>query len=187
MTDEKAIEIRFAGFGGQGIILAGFLLGKASAIYDNKNAVFTQSYGPEARGGACSAGVLVSGSTVDYPKVQHPDVLVVMSQEAYTTYIDTLKERGTLIYDEDLVVIDPDDKKRFKVFPMPATKIAEEVGKRIVANVVMLGAFTAITGIVSEEAMKETIKTSVKPDYVELNLEAFDRGFKAAKERRVTV
>ncbi len=187
MKEGKATEIRFAGFGGQGIILAGFLLGKASAIYDDKNAVFTQSYGPEARGGACSAGVLISESTVDYPKVHHPDVLVVMSQEAYTTYINSLKEGGILIYDEDLVVIDPDDERRFKVFSIPATRIAEEVGKRIVANVVMLGAFTAITGLVSKEAMKETIKTTVKPDFIELNLEAFERGYNVAQERRVTV
>jgi len=183
----KAIEVRFGGFGGQGIILAGFLLGKAYSIYDEKNAVFTQSYGPEARGGACSAGVLLSTERVDYPKVQNPDVLIVMSQEAYTTYIGTLREGGTLIYDEDLVKIEPDDEKRFRVFPVPATRIAEDVGKRIVANVVMLGAFAKITGLVSKEAMVESIKTSVKPDFVELNLRALEEGYDRVSKRKVEV
>ena len=184
---KRAVEVRFGGFGGQGIVLAGFLLGKAYSIYDNKSAVLTQSYGPEARGGACSAGVLLSDDRVDYPKVQNPDVLVVMSQEAYTTYIGTLKEGGTLIYDEDLVKISPEDEKKFKVYPIPATRIAEEVGKRIVANVVMLGAFTAITGLVSKDAMIEAVKTSVKPDFVELNLKALEEGYKRASMKGVKV
>jgi 2-oxoglutarate ferredoxin oxidoreductase subunit gamma len=177
------LEIQFAGFGGQGIVLAGYLLGKAISIYDKKNASMTQSYGPEARGGACSSGVVVSGSKeiVDYPKVKEPHILVVMSQEAYSTYIGKLRKGGTLIYDEDLVTVD-NPRKDIKMYPVPATRIAEEVlGKRIVANVVMLGALTGITKIVSKKAMEETLKTSVKKDFVELNLKAFEEGLKVAE------
>lgn len=175
-------EIQFAGFGGQGIVLAGYLLGKAISIYDKKNASMTQSYGPEARGGACSSGIVVSDTEgiVDYPKVREPHILVVMSQEAYFTYIGKLRKGGTLIYDEDLVTLE-NLPEEIKVYPIPATRIAEEVlGKRIVANVVMLGALTGITKIVSEKAMKETLKTSVKKDFVELNLKAFEEGLKIA-------
>ena len=178
------MEVQFAGFGGQGIVLAGYLLGKALAVYEGRNASMTQSYGPEARGGACSSGVVISpnpNELVDYPKVRQPDILVVMSQEAFTTYLPRLKPGGTLIYDSDLV--EPGNlPEAIAAYPVPATRMAEtEVGKRIVANVVMLGALVALTGIVSKEAMEEAIRTTVKPDYVELNLKALSVGMEYAK------
>ncbi len=178
------MEVQFAGFGGQGIVLAGYLLGKALAVYEGKNASMTQSYGPEARGGACSSGVVISPDPqqiVDYPKVTRPDVLVVMSQEALTTYLPRLKPGGTLIYDADLV--SPQDlPEGITAYAVPATRIAEtEIGKRIVANVVMLGALVVLTGVVSQEAMAEAIRTTVKPDYVELNLKALEVGMAYAK------
>jgi len=182
-----SLEIQLAGFGGQGIVLAGYLLGKAISIYDKKNASMTQSYGPEARGGACASGVVVSDSDeiVDYPKVRAPHILVVMSQEAYFTYIGELRRGGTLIYDEDLVTL-KDPPKDINIYPVPATRVAEEViGKRIVANVVMLGALTGITNTVSEKAMKEALKTSVKKDFVELNIKAFEEGLKIASQMEI--
>lgn len=181
------IEIQISGFGGQGIVLAGYIVGKAISIYDKKSASMTRSYGPEARGGACSSGVVVSddNTLVDYPKVEQPDVLVTMSQEAYNTYIDRLKSGGILIYDADLVTLQP-SRDDIKTFPVSATRLAdEELGKRIVANVVMLGAFARITGLVSEDSMLQAIKTTVKKDYVELNERAFQLGLKAAESLEV--
>ncbi len=182
-------EIQFAGFGGQGIVLAGYITGKAVSLYDGKSASMTQSYGPEARGGACSSGVVVSDDAskpVDYPKVREPDILVVMSQEAYHKYIDHLKPGGILIYDADLVTPEP-ARSDIQAYAIPATRIAEEkIGKRIVANVVMLGALVGLTGVVSEESMRKAIQTSVKKDYVELNDQAYTLGLEAAKQVEVS-
>jgi len=169
------IEIRFAGFGGQGIVRSGYIVGKAVTIYDNKYATFSQSYGPEARGGACSAQVGVDDDVVLYPYVSDADVLVTMSQEAYNKYHTELKEGGTLLYDEDLVKATP--IKGAKMFSIPATRFAEEAGKRIIANVVMLGFFTAMTEVVSAEAMKNAIPEYVPERMLALNLEVFDRGY----------
>ena len=131
-------EIRIAGFGGQGMALAGFILGKAFALYEDLEAVMTQSYGPEARGGASSANIVVSDRPVDYPFVQQPDVLVTMSQEAYARFHTTIKPGATVLIDTDLVVTEVDAE----VYAIPATRLAEDLGRRIVANVVMLGFFT---------------------------------------------
>lgn len=169
-------EIRLAGFGGQGIILAGHILGKAASIYEKKNAVFTQSYGPEARGGSCSADVVVSNGPIHYPKVSQPDVLVVMSQGALATYGDTIKEGGILIIDEDLVT--PGKVHETVVLrKVPATRIAEGMGRRIVANIVMLGGLTAIASLVSYESMKESVVSSIPPGTEEFNLTAFNNGY----------
>ncbi|MGC9356378.1 MAG: 2-oxoacid:acceptor oxidoreductase family protein, partial [Anaerolineae bacterium] len=152
-------EIRLSGFGGQGIGLAGFLLGKALSLYDGKEAVMTQAYGPEARGGASSANVVVSDARVDYPFVQHPDVLVAMSQEAYTKFRPTARTEATIIVDADLVIPDNGDSP----LSIPATRLAEELGRRIVANVIMLGYFTRATDIVSREAMERALKETLRP------------------------
>lgn len=169
-------EIRIAGFGGQGVVLAGYILGKALTLYDELEAVMTQAYGPEARGGASSANIVISDETIDYPFVQHPDVLVALSQEAYTRFRPGIKPSATLIIDADLVEPLPNDTPH----RIPATRLAEELGRRIVANVVMLGGFTAVTGLVSREAMEKAIETSVKPGTVSLNLLAFASGFDSA-------
>lgn len=169
-------EIRLAGFGGQGIILAGHILGKAASIYEKKNAVFTQSYGPEARGGSCSADVVVSEGPIYYPKVSQPDVLVLMSQGALSTYGETIKEGGILIIDEDLVNIS-DVPKNVVLKRVPATRIAESMGKRIVANIVMLGGLTALSSLVSYDAMKESVLSSIPPGTEDFNLKAFNNGY----------
>lgn len=171
-------EVKVGGFGGQGIILSGYIIGKAASIHDKKNATLTQAYGPEARGGACSTNVIVSDDVVDYPKLMKADVLVAMSQEAYTKFLPLLVEDGTLLVEDDLVDLgSADPPAGVTVYAIPATKMADELGKRIVANIIMLGFFAATTDVVSFDAMKESIANSVPPGTQELNLKAFTMGY----------
>lgn len=166
-------EVRLAGFGGQGIILAGYLLGKAAAVHDGKSAVLTQSYGPEARGGACSAELVVSDEPVDYPLLSRPDCLVLMSREAYERFAASAGPESVVIVDEDLVPLEvPVAAHR-----VPFTRMAEELGNRIVANVVMLGFLAAATGIVSRPALEEAVRSTVRERFVPLNLRALAAGF----------
>jgi 2-oxoglutarate ferredoxin oxidoreductase subunit gamma len=175
------LEIRFAGFGGQGIIKSGIITAAAACIHSGKNAVQTQSYGPESRGGACKSEVVISEEEIDFPKVVEPDILVVMSQHAYNDYIDDVKSGGIVILDPDMV---PREKEltKAKVFRGPATKIAEELGRRIVANIVMLGAFVAITNALDENALKESIRANIPKGTEELNLAAFRKGHDCGKD-----
>jgi len=177
------LEIRFAGFGGQGIIKSGIITAAAACLYSGKNAVQTQSYGPESRGGACKSEVVISEEDIDFPKVVEPDILVLMSQHAYNDYIDEVKSGGTVILDPDMI---PREKElgNVKVFRVPATKIAEELGRRIVANIVMLGAFVAITGAIDENALKESVKVNIPKGTEELNLTAFRKGYEYGKNLR---
>jgi 2-oxoglutarate ferredoxin oxidoreductase subunit gamma len=174
-------EIRIGGFGGQGVILAGIILGKAACIFDKNEAVQTQSYGPEARGGASKCEVVISDDKIDYPKVQSPNILVAMSNEALIKYIVDLKDEGTLIVDPGTTDIedvrDFIDQHNIKVFKAPATKTAnDEIGLKIVANIVMVGAITKITGVISENAAVEAIKDSVPAGTEEKNINAFNAG-----------
>lgn len=166
-------EIRISGFGGQGVGLAGHIVGKALAIYDDMEAVTTQAYGPEARGGASSANIVASDEPIDYPFVQNADVLIALSQEAYTRFRPRAKPGALILIDEELVTPFEDDHP----LSIPATRLAEELGRRIVTNMVMLGFFTAVTGIISREAMERAIETSVRPKTVPLNLKAFATGY----------
>ncbi len=175
-------EIRIGGFGGQGVILAGIILGKAASVFDKNEAVQTQSYGPEARGGASKCEVVVSDSEIDYPKVQSPDILVAMSNEALIKYIVDLKDEGTLIIDPGTTDIedvrDFVNQHNIKVFNAPATKTAnDEIGLKIVANIVMVGAITKITKIISQNAAIEAIKDSVPKGTEDKNIKAFEAGY----------
>ena len=172
----RLTEIRIAGFGGQGVILSAVVLGKAASIYENGFATMTQNFGPEARGGACSAQLVVSDSPVLYPYVTQPDIMVIMSQEAYNGFAHELKPGGTLIIEEDLVRV-ADLKGDPKVYAVPATRFAEELGKRMVLNSVMVGFFTSVTKLLSAEAVRKAVADSVPPAFRELNLKAFDKGF----------
>jgi 2-oxoglutarate ferredoxin oxidoreductase subunit gamma len=174
------IEIRFAGFGGQGIIKSGIITASAASIHAGKNAVQTQSYGPESRGGACKSEVVISDEEIDFPKVVEPDILVLMSQHAYIEYVDDIKAGGTVILDPDMIPREK-DSKNVKVFHVPATKIAEELGRKIVANIVMLGAFVAITGVLDENAVREAVKDNIPRGTEELNLAAFQKGYEHGK------
>lgn len=178
-------EIRFAGYGGQGIIRSGIIAGKAASIYDNKFGTMSQSFGPEARGGACSSQLVVAESKVLYPYVTVSDVLVTMSQEGYDKFEPELGEHGILLVDEDLVKYKT-PRGNIELFAIPATRFAEQLGNKIVANVVMLGFFTAMTDIVSYEAMKKALPGSVPEKALELNLKAFEKGFEYGKNLRKT-
>jgi 2-oxoglutarate ferredoxin oxidoreductase subunit gamma len=169
-------EIRIAGFGGQGVILCAAIIGKAAAIHEDGFATMTQSFGPEARGGACSAQVILSDMPVLYPYVTNPDVLVVMSQEAYTRFAPELKPGGVLLVERDLVRLS-DLPKSARIFSVPATRLAEDLGKKMVLNVVMVGFFGAVTGLISPEALRKAVADSVPAAFRELNLRAFDKGF----------
>ena len=178
-------DIRIAGFGGQGIILDGIVIGKAAALHDGMYAVQTQSYCPEARGGASKTEVVVSDNEVDYPKVQNPDIFVAMSHTALVAYLDDLKDGGILIVDPDVIleeeVIPFVKKHNIKLYKAPVTRTAaEEIGLKIVANIVMIGAITRITKVVSEEAARAAIAESVPPGTEEKNLAAYDAGLKLA-------
>jgi 2-oxoglutarate ferredoxin oxidoreductase subunit gamma len=169
-------EVRLSGFGGQGIILAGEIVGKAAALYDRKYATFTQGYGPESRGGACSAEVIIDERPVHYPHVLDPDVLVVMSQGAYNRYVPEFSKDGMLVIDDGLVTLDEMAQGR-KVLAIPATRIAEEVGRKLVANIVMLGFLAAVTDLTSVEAMRQAVLTSIPKGTEDLNIRAFQAGF----------
>jgi 2-oxoglutarate ferredoxin oxidoreductase subunit gamma len=172
-------EIRISGFGGQGVALAGFVLGKALSLSEGLEVVMTQSYGPEARGGASSANLVLADQEINYPLVQNADVLVAFSQEGYSKYRPQAKPEALVFIDEDLVTIPESDQ----VYGIPATRIAEDLGRRIVANMVMLGFLTSITGLAKRESMEKAIETTVRESTVPLNLKAFAAGYEYAPEK----
>jgi 2-oxoglutarate ferredoxin oxidoreductase subunit gamma len=169
-------EIRIAGFGGQGVILSAIVLGRAASIHQGAFATMTQSFGPEARGGACSAQLILSDSPILYPYVTAPDILVVMSQEASTRFVPELKNGGTLIVEQDLVRV-TDLHPNAKVYSVPATRIAEGLGKRMVLNSVMVGFFTAVTNLLDRDAVIKAVAESVPANFRDLNVKAFEKGF----------
>ena len=168
-------EIRITGMGGQGVVLSGAIIGRACAIQAGKHATMIQSFGPEARGSACSATLAVSETEVLYPYIGRPDLFMVMSAEGYEKYRDELKDTGTLVYEKDLV--HPKFKKGQPSFGVPSIRIAESLGRSIVQNIVMLGFFAAATKVVSREEMRDAVKSSVPAGTEELNLKAFDAGW----------
>jgi 2-oxoglutarate ferredoxin oxidoreductase subunit gamma len=167
-------EIRITGFGGQGVVLSGHIIGRAWAVHAGKHATMIQSFGPEARGSACSATLAVSDTMVLYPYIRRPDIFVVMSADGYESYRDELKDDGILVYEKNLV--HPRLKEGQPAFGVPSTRIAESMGRVIVQNIVMLGFFTAATRLVTREEMREAVKGSVPAGTEELNLKAFDAG-----------
>ena len=169
-------EIRVTGYGGQGVILCGYLIGKAAAIHGGKHATLNQSFGPEARGSACSAQVIVSDEKILYPYMRKPNIMIAMSREAYNKFVPELDGEGIVLVDEDLVK-EAKAEKNVILYKIPATRIAEDLGRRIVLNIVMLGFFTAITKLIDHDAMRKTVETSVPKGTEQLNLKAFDSGY----------
>jgi 2-oxoglutarate ferredoxin oxidoreductase subunit gamma len=174
-------EIRISGFGGQGIVLAGYLLGKAFSLYQDLDAVMTQSYGPEARGGASSSNIVIADRSIAYPFIQKADIFVALSQEGYTRYRDETVPEAKVLIDSGLVTARAGDQ----VLSIPATELAEGLGRRIVANVVMLGFLCASLDVVTREALEKAIRTTVKANVIALNLEAFELGYKQAQRAGV--
>lgn len=174
-------EIKIGGLGGQGVILGGIIIGKAAALFDNKFSTLTQAFGPEARGSACSAQVVVDKSPILYPYVHHPHIMVTMSQDAFVKFSPELREDGLLLIEEDLVK-PANLPKSIKVYGVPATRYAEELGKKMVLNIVMVGFFTGVTGLVGEDAVRKAVADSVPPATVELNMKAFEKGLEHGKK-----
>jgi 2-oxoglutarate ferredoxin oxidoreductase subunit gamma len=171
------MEIRLAGEGGQGMILAGIILAEAAAIYDHKNAVQTQSYGPEARGGASKAEVVIAQGDIDHPEVIIADVLVAMSQEACDKYAGNLKKDGLLIVDQERVGRVPSSR----AIKVPITRLAQESsGKSITASVVALGVLVGLTGVVTRDAITQAVAARAPKGTEEMNMSALSAGFAAA-------
>ena len=172
-------ELRFSGAGGQGLILAGVIMAEAASIYDGKQAVQSQSYGPEARGGASKSEVIISDGPIDYPKATVVDALLALTQESCDKYSHDLKEGGVLLIDSDLVKNEP--KGNFKVTKFNITNTAKnEVGREIVTNIVALGAMVALTGAVSKESAEKAVLARVPEAFLELNKKAFNLGYEKA-------
>jgi len=171
----KSIEMRVAGFGGQGVVLAGMVLGKAATIYDTKHVTLTQSFGPEARGSSCSVQMIISPEPILYPYLTRLDILVAMSQEAYTRFVPELRPGGLLLYEQDLIRLDP-PRADIKAYGIPATRFAEELGRRLVLNMVMVGFVTGLTGITEPEAARKSVLDSVPKGTEALNTAAFEKG-----------
>lgn len=174
-------EIRICGFGGQGVILAGFIFGKAAAVFMDFNAVQSQSYGPEARGGAARSEVIISDEKIGYPRPTGVDLLVAMSQESFDTYRDDIN-------DDTMIVVDPDLVSKHNigrpVYKVHAQKIAEELGNKIVTNIVMVGAATSIFGLLKPDAVRKAVLDSVPSRFKDLNEKAYDRGLEAGENAR---
>ncbi len=171
-------QIRIGGVGGQGIVMASKLLGVAASLFDHKEAVCTQTYGPEARGGAARSDVVISDAPVDYPFVTEADILAVLFTEAYTKFRPILKPGGLLIVDTEMVHPDEDEEN---VCAVPATKIAEALGNKMARNVVILGSLIGKIPVVSRESLVEAIRKNMKPKIVDLNIRALDAGIEFAQ------
>ena len=167
-------EVRFAGFGGQGIALAGYIIGRAASVYAQLNATMTQSYGPESRGGASASDVIISDREITYPSIRKPDILVILSQEAFNKYKVDLDDT-LLLVDIDTVKLDAENKGT--IYQIPFVRTADDLGKKLVANIVMLGVLTAITKMIPKKAMKEAISVTVPQRFKDLNAQAFEKGF----------
>jgi 2-oxoglutarate ferredoxin oxidoreductase subunit gamma len=168
-------EIRATGFGGQGVVLLAFVIGRAAAIDAGRHSTMIQTFGPEARGSTCSATLVISDREVLYPYIRSSDILVVMSNEAYEKYRSELKPDGILVYESSLVHPTPPPGQR--AFGIPSTRIAEAMHRPIVGNMVMLGFVTAATGVTTRELMREAVKGSVPSGTEEVNLQGFEAGW----------
>jgi len=168
-------EILIGGVGGQGVVLSGILLGTAATLYEGKQAVQTQSYSSELRGGSTRAEVIISEGPVSDPQVRKPDILIILAEDALPKYISRIKPKGLLVIDSDLVKgAKPGD---YEILSIPATSIADkEMGNIVVANLIILGALLKKTGLLSVEAMEKAIEVSVPKKATALNLKAFRRG-----------
>jgi 2-oxoglutarate ferredoxin oxidoreductase subunit gamma len=178
--DFETLSIRFSGFGGQGIVLAGVIYGEA-AVADGLNAVQTQSYGSASRGGASKCDLIISKEKIYELESSQIDVLISMSQDAYETYIKQLKRGGVLIIDKDLVRA---NTEKVQVHEISATDIAfKEFGQKIMGNMVIVGYLAALLGIVSNESLRKSIRRHLPEKLVEDNFRALEEGHNLGLER----
>jgi 2-oxoglutarate ferredoxin oxidoreductase subunit gamma len=178
---QRKTEIRLSGSGGQGLILAGMILAEAAAIYEGKNAVQTQSYGPEARGGASKSEVIISNSEILYPKTTRLDYLLALNQESCDKYAHDLKEDGLLLVDEDAVEHVPP----VKFISLPLVRTArEKVGRLMTTNIVSLGALVGLSHIVSPSALEKAMLARIPKGTEQMNQKALELGFQLAEEAK---
>jgi 2-oxoglutarate ferredoxin oxidoreductase subunit gamma len=168
-------EVMITGFGGQGIVLIGNILGKAATIYDLKHATMIQAFGPEARGGSCSSQVIISEQEILFPYVQRPQVLICMSQEGFEKNVASLAPAGLLIWDTDMVNV-RDLDPGWTTYHIPATRFAEELGNKMMANIVMLGFLSTVSELVQVDSLRQAMLSSVPGKTRDGNGKAFDRG-----------
>ena len=173
-------DVVISGFGGQGVILTGIVLGKAVSIFSDGFATMTQNFGPEARGGACTAQVVLGDEPIRYPYVQKAEVLIVMSQEAYDKHAPNLAKDGLLLYEEELVDLG-EKRKDIRIYGIPAARFAEELGNPMVLNMIMIGFLAGTSGIIDAEAARKAVRASVPSHLVELNNKAFEKGYQYGK------
>jgi 2-oxoglutarate ferredoxin oxidoreductase subunit gamma len=177
-------DVVISGFGGQGVIMAGIVLGKTISIFSDGFATMTQNFGPEARGGACTAQVVVdSDNPIRYPYVQHPKILIAMSQEGYEKHEPNLASDGLLLYEEELVEPHPGKRDRIKAFGIPAARIAEEFGNPMVLNMVMIGFLAGTSNLIDIEPAKKAIAGCVPSHFIDLNHRAFDKGYEYGRNK----
>jgi 2-oxoglutarate ferredoxin oxidoreductase subunit gamma len=175
MTNNR-VEIRFAGFGGQGVALMGRLLGETVSLYSGRTAIMTQSYGPESRGGASSCDVVIDDGEIDFPKASKYDYFIVMSEEAYTKYVPNMKDGAVMFVEENLVILDDHAKRASKIFKIPATEYAESLGSKLYANICMLGFICANSDLFKEKDFMKVMKEKVKERFIKNNIAAFNLG-----------
>jgi len=176
---EKTWQIIFSGVGGQGLMLAGKLLGAAATSYEGKNAVMTSAYGVETRGTFAKSDVIVSAEEIFYPEVLNADIVIALAPVAYQKYAPSLEDSAVLIYDDSIEMI----QSKARQIALPFTKIAKEAGNTSMVNIIALGALIKMTGIVSEQSITGAIQDEFqgKEKMVELNLKSFQSGVKAAE------
>jgi len=176
-------EIRIAGMGGQGIVMAGVMIGRAASVFGGKHVTMAQSYGPESRGGASKTEVVVSDERIDYPKIRKPSLIAIMSHEAYQKNLTDLTQPGVKVIIDPDMVQEEDSTKNRRIFRVPATRIAEGLGKRIVANMVLVGAIVALTSAVDPAAVEKAIAKYTPRGTEKMNVDAFRRGYEFARQQ----
>lgn len=182
MSRSKRFEIRIAGFGGQGVVTIGRILGEAFSIYEGKNSANSQSYGPESRGGACKSEVVVSDGDIFYPNVRRPDVLIALSQRALDSYLPDLKEGGILLIDPTSVKDIPHPGK-YSIHEIAAMELAHEIGDVKYQNSVALGAlYPLIDDVLKESSLRKAIADNVPPKTVDINMKAFEKGLNTVQK-----
>jgi len=175
------ISVRFGGFGGQGIVLSSIIIATGAVIHEGKSAIQTQSYGPESRGGSSKAEVIVSDHEIDYPIVEKADVLVALSQEALDKYLPDTLENGVVIIDPAFIKEIPKGN-HLKLVEVPSAKLADEIGSRLAANMIILGAVVALTSVISEESLNKAIKDNTPPASHQMNISGMRAGIEYVKK-----
>jgi len=181
-TERK--EVRIVGLGGQGGLLSGHILGKAATIYDHGFAAMTQSYGPEARGGSCTADVVIANEPIAYPYVTSPQVIILLTQEAFAKFANSLSDGTLVIIDPDQV--SPDSTTGLRVLAVPATRMAREMGRAVVANIITLGFLCAVSDLISPEVLRKSVLSTVPKGTEEFNAKAFELGYTFGQEQKGT-